>query len=132
MRSFTKLLETIELNDIIYHGTSKPSWNKVYKDKSLLYLVNDREEAANYAYEEAGRDELNELTPQPILLSVKLSMLLKLARKKIIRLEPDWGAVNNYDENDSYLKSLEEVGSFSIRGYIDKIKSFFEEESLLE
>jgi hypothetical protein len=107
--------------DILYHGTSMPSWKQTYDNISLLYLSNEQIEAKNYAYETAANDEAKGIKPEPILCIIDLKTLKKI---KEIEFHPDWGGYE-VDDNTTWEETLEKFGSFSISGKIDDIKSLF-------
>jgi hypothetical protein len=104
----------------VYHGTSEPLWNKKEPAGTPLYLVNDLGDAANYAYEAASRDEMRGMKPKPIVLRIKISDLKKAG----LSLEPDWGWPEA-TETTTWIESIKAVGSFSVRGDIEKAKKLF-------
>lgn len=83
-----------------------------------MYLVKNLEEAAQYAYHTGEQDELDGVTPKPIVLAIPISDLRGLA------FEPDWGW-SGATERTTWKQSLEEVGSFSVSGDVQAYKKLF-------
>jgi hypothetical protein len=122
-----KYLKTFEQYNIkVYHGTSIESWSKKHKGDTDFYLITDKNDAKEYAYEEAARYELKGKDPHPILVSISLNELLKIKNVKFL---PDWGVLK-YDEKTPWQTSMKEVGSFVIHGNIDVLKPLFNIEKL--
>lgn len=109
-------------SQMFYHGSSVNFWNENYKGYSHLYLVNDENEAKNYAYETSSYDESNDINPEPIICSISFKTLSNI---KELEFQPDWGA---YEVNDEtvWQETLEKYGSFCVFGDIEKIKPLFE------
>ena len=102
---------------LVYHGTSKKSWEKSLYGERTLYVTDKLWIAESYAMESAWEHEHKGLTDEPMVLAIDLS------RVHGVRLEPDWGAfkVNRKDGvlyGRAHLKtgSLENVRS--IAGYL--------------
>lgn len=102
----------------LYHGTTWEQWWKPQRGRTTIYLTDDPVEAAKYAYEQGERDELEGLSPKPLVLRVKLEDLEGL------ELGPDWGW-SEATEATTWKESLEAVGSMSVTGRIEPLKKYF-------
>jgi hypothetical protein len=107
--------------NVLYHGTSVPSWER-RNPAGTLYLTKDLSDAWEYAYETAAADEENGMTPQPVVMQIASASLLSYPR---LELHPDWGWIGA-NEKTTWQESMKAVGSLSVRGDIEGLKSVFQ------
>lgn len=104
--------------EVAFHGTTERAWRKRVDGEETLYLVNDLEEAAQYAYHTGEQDELDGIVPRPIILAIPISKLEGLT------FGPDWGW-SGATGRTTWKQSFEEVGSFSVTGDVEAYKKLF-------
>lgn len=111
-------MNDVKKKQIVFHGTSKRKWKQRRRGEQTLYLVNDLKEAASYAFEEAACDEGEGLSPHPIVLAIAIGELDGL------EFGPDWGW-SEATEESTWRDSLDAVGSFTVRGDVERYKTLF-------
>lgn len=103
---------------LVYHGTSKKSWEKSLYGERTLYVTDKLWIAESYAMESAWEHEHKGLTDEPMVLAIDLS------RVHGVRLEPDWGAFK-VNRNTPWHETMRNYGTLSIRGNIERLKRKF-------
>lgn len=131
MRSLINIVtEGQRLPEMVYHGTTMKRWEQA--EPGMLYVVDDRSDAANYAMEAGESDHYDrhqgEMVDDPeivlIVVEFRLTDLLNLG----LELQPDWGWVEGRATDRStwgqpeptWEDSLRAVGSFCIEGFNHK------------
>jgi len=103
---------------IVYHGTSKKSWEKPLHGERTLYVTNKLWVAESYAQESVWEHEHKGLIDEPMVIAIDLS------RVNGIKIEPDWGAFG-VNKNTPWHETAKSYGTFSIRGNIERLKKMF-------
>ena len=100
---------------IVYHGTSRRSWQNEKPGERSLYVTTKIWVAESYAVESAREHEDKGITDEPIVLTFNVNKLRSVVK------EPDWGAFGT-DKHTSWHKTMRDYGTFSLRGNIERLK----------
>lgn len=113
---------------LVFHGTSRWSWEKTENSETNLYVSISREDAESYAERAAEYDCEDGLTYQPILVFLELDRL-----PSHFELLPDEATVQSFGlpEPATWQDTMRASGSFVIYGHIDSLKAHATIENLL-